>query len=243
MSHAAGSEYIVGARIVQKLMREARRYSRQIDRGLESIPPGWSIASYDPNILFDAFPRLQLRDGFQLAAYQYHAGGKGDGFVFVIPLRRWLPDPRGKESGLDWSSLGLTDFHADRKLLPAWVHRDVENHLEGDGSELSYFQASIFIRELREMGSLRHGCSWCTHEVLTSAARIARQHWAWMEPKPRNWRPVVRQNPEGVRQVVFYSHTGLGQERIILHIDTFFRDYRFNAVEKTVATGEGGYIL
>jgi hypothetical protein len=243
MGQAGGFEYIVGAHIVRKLMREARRCSRQIDRGLEAIPSGWSVASYDPNILFDAFPSLRLRDGFQLAAYQYHTGGGGNGFVFAIPLRRWLPDPLEKAFGIDWPSLSPSNLLSAEEHFPVWMHPDVENFLEGDGSTLSYFQASIFVRELREMGAPRRACSWCAHEVLTSGSRIANQSWTWIEPRPRDWRPLVRQDPEGAHQVVFYSHSGFGRESIVLHLDTFYRDYRFNAEEKPVAKGEGGYIF
>lgn len=233
---------IIAGRVVQKLMRKARRYARQIDQSLQPLPLGWSLATFDPNLLFDAFPLLQLRDGFHLAAYQYCEGGNGNGFAFAIPARRWLPDP--PEGGFNFEgSSAAPIFCSTGAMLPEWVHADVENFLEGDGSPLSYFQASIFMRELREMGAYWHGCSWSTHEVLTSAAQISKQHWNWKKHKPREWRPVVRQEACGFRQVVFYSHTGLGQEQIVIHRDTFTEGYRFSAEEEIIALGEGGYVF
>ena len=234
--------HAISAREVQKLMRAARRQSRQVDRLLEAMPAGWSVATYDPNLLFDAFPRLQLRDGFRLAAYQYYDGGNGNGFAFAIPADKWLPEPA---EGLDfgWSSSGAPILISAGHALPEWVHYEVAQFLEGDGSPLSYFQASIFMRELQEMGAFWHGCSWSTHEVLTSAAQIPKQKWQWQEKRPREWRPTVQQNPFGLWQVVFYSHTGLEQERIVLHRDTFEEGYQFSTEEKTIALGEGGYIF
>ena len=236
-------ERIVGALTVKKIMRTARRLSRQIDRSLEALRSGWSLSSYDPNLLFDAFPCLQLRDGFWLASYQFVEGGNGNGFVFAVPIRRSLPDPPEGGFNFSWSPSGLPIFHADEGCLPEWVHADFERFIEGDGSPLSYFQASIFIRELREMGSLWHGCSWSTHEVLASDSRIAKQKWEWEEKKPRDWRPVVRKDSAGLWRVIFYSHTGLGQETIIMHEDRFTEGYHFEADDKVIAVGEGGYIF
>jgi hypothetical protein len=236
------TEHFISALAVKKLMRASRRLSRQIDKRLEALPPGWSLASYDPNLLFDAFPNLRLRDGFQLAAYQFYEGGNGNGFVFAIPESRSLPDPQEGFS-FDWSSVGTPVFRSKEQPLPEWVNSDIGYFLEGDGSPLSYFQSSVFIRELQEMGSLWHGCSWSTHEVLTSVTQIAKQKWEWQEKKPRDWRPVVRQNSAGLQQVIFNSHTGLGQEQIVVHKDTFTAGYKFDMDDKVIALGEGGYVF
>jgi hypothetical protein len=235
--------YIVPQRIVQKLLREARKLSRQIDRGLRALPSGWSLADFDPNLLFDAFPRLQMRDGFQLAAYQFFEGGNGNGFVFAIPTRRSLPEPPEDGFSFDWSPSGTPTFRSGGRPLPEWVHADVERFLEGDDSPLSHFQASIFLRELREMRACWHGCSWSTHKVLTSATQIAKQNWEWKEERPLDWRPVVRQDSAGKWHVTFYSHTGLDQEQIIFHKDTFTEGYRFKVDDKVIALGEGGYVF
>jgi hypothetical protein len=232
--------HVIPAREVQKLIRAARRQSRQVDRRLEPMPSGWSVAPYDPNLLFDAFPRLQLREGFRLAAYQYYEMGTGNGFVFATPAGKWLPEPA---QDLEFSSTGAPALGAAGTPLPEWVHAEVGQFLEGDGSPLSYFQASIFMRELQEMGAQWHGCSWSTHEVVTSAIQIPKQKWQWQDKRLRDWRPTVRQNPDGLWRVVFYTHTGLEQERIIRHRDTFEEGYEFDTEQTTIALGEGGYIF
>ena len=242
MREQSNPAHVVPAREVRKLMRAARRQSRQVDRRLEPMPSGWSVAPFDPNLLFDAFPRLQLREGFRLAAYQHYEGGNGNGFVFAIPAGKWLPDPPG-ELDFAWSPEGASILSSGDSPLPEWVHAGIAQFLEGDGSPLSYFQASIFMRELQEMGAQWHGCSWSTHEVLTSMIRVPKQKWEWRERRPRDWRPTVRQNSDGLSQVVFHSHTGLGQERIIRHRDTFEEGYQFHTDEVTIALGEGGYVF
>jgi hypothetical protein len=235
--------YILSQRLVQKLLREARQLSRQIDRGLGPLPSGWNLADFDPNLLFDAFPCLQLRDGFRLAAYQFVEGGNANGFVFALPTHCSLPEPPEDGFRFDWSPSGSPIFCSGERPLPRWVHADVERYLEGDDSPLSYFQASIFLRELREMGACWHGCSWSTHEILTSATQIAKQHWKWKTEKPGDWRPVVRRDSAGNWHVSFHSHTGLGQEQIIFHDDKYTAGYQFDTYEKVIALGEGGYVF
>jgi hypothetical protein len=238
----AMTEHFLSALTVKRLIRKARRISRQIDKSLEALHSGWSLASYNPNLLFDAFPCLQLRDGFRLASYQFVDGGNGNGFVFAIPTRHSLPEPPEDDFGFDWSESGNPVFCSEQPL-PEWVHSNIESFLEGDGSPLSYFQASIFTRELREMGSLWHGCSWSTHEVLLSATQITKQQWKWQDEQPRDWQPVVRQNENGLWEVIFYSYTGLGQEQIVQNKDTFTKGYQFDVNGKTIALGEGGYVF
>jgi hypothetical protein len=236
------TEEILDAPVVVKLMREARRISRQIDRLLAPLPDGWSLALFEPNELFDAFPRLQLRAGFQLAGYQYCEGRTACGFVFAIPARRWLPDPSEGGLELDWSEDG-TPLLRSNQPLPEWVRPDIETFLEGDHSPLSYFQASIFMRELMEMGSIRRGGSWPNHRIVTAADQIAGQNWIWEGESPQEWRPVVQRKDTGLLQVIFYTHTGLRRERIVAHQDTFTSGYSFESADAILARGQGGYLL
>jgi len=223
-------------------MRKARRVSRHIDKGFEAPPVGWSVASYDPNALLDAFPSLRMRNGFQMAGYQFYDGANASGFVFAIPEDQCLPAPH-EGFGLELSANGIATLSSKDEPTPEWIRPDIGSFLEGDGSPLSFFQAAIFIRELQEMGSFWHGCSWSTHEVITSATQIAKQKWEWKETQPGDWRPVVCQISAGLWQVVFYSHTGLGREQIVIHKDTFTEGYQFDPDEEVIALGEGGYVF
>ncbi len=231
---------IIPARIAGKLLRDARRLARQITDGLGDTPPGWSVASYDPNRLLGPFSCLRLRDGFRLAAYQFHdGGGNGNGFVAVIPDDRSLPDP--PESGFDfaWSPPGSAVLSSAEGLVPEWVRLDIGHFLEGDDSPLSYFQASILLRELGELGAMWHGCSWATHELVTSHKRIPGRGWKWKRKEPQEWQPVVRRNRVRQWQVIFYTKSDLGQSRVVRHRDTFTDVYNFDSEEVEIALGRG----
>ena len=243
MTHRLESVLIISQNTAQKLLRGARKLSKQITRFYSEFSHGWSAETHDPNRLFDAFPRLKIREGFKLAAYQLMEGGNGNGFAFAIPTHLSLPEPREHEFDLGWSMSGTPIFCSGEQGLPEWVRADIGNFLEGDSSPLSYFQASIFLRELHEMGARWHGCSWSTHKLLTSAARIPKQTWQWKHDKPEDWRPRVMLNSAGLWQVLFYTHTGLGQEQIVLHIDTFTAGYQFDTVLREIALGQGGYVF
>lgn len=212
-------------------MRRARRISRAIERGLEPLRDGWTVDAYDPQELFEAFPRLWLREGFRLSAYHFCDGANANGFVFAIPEDRRLPEP--PEEGFDFE-------HAP---LPEWARADIGRFLEGDGSPLSYFQASIFTRELKEMGALRHGCTWATHKVLTDASDIAGKGWEWLEATPLEWLPTVWRDGGGRWRVSFHTHSGLGRERILGHSDIYTAGYHFEEDPTEIALGEGGYIF
>lgn len=224
-------ELVVGAKLVKGVMRRARRISRAIDRGFEPLRAGWTVDAYDPQALLEPFPRLRLREGFRLSSYHFCDGANGNGFVFAIPAERRLPEP--PEEGFDF----------ERDPLPEWASADIGRFLEGDGSPLSCFQASIFIRELGEMGTLRQGCTWSTQEVITDGREIAGQEWEWQEEEPLEWLPTVWRDGGGPRFVVFYTYTGLGRERILRHTDVYATGYRFEQNPREIALGEGGYLL
>ena len=210
---------------------------------MDTAPQGWSIASYDPTQLLAAFSCLRLRDGYRLAAYRFREGGNGNGFVFAIPEDRKLPEPPESGFGLGWSSSGSALFTCAEDSLPDWVRADVGHLLEGDDSPLSYFEASILLRELRELGAKWHGCSWSTHELVTSGRQKLWQRWKWLSKKPEDWRPEVTRDRMDRWRVTFYSYSGLVQERILRHRDTFQDGYQFHSEEAEIAIGKRGYIF
>jgi hypothetical protein len=60
---------------------------------------------------------------------------------------------------------------------------------------------------------------------------------------PADWKPRVVQEGGGVT-VVFFTYTGLDQERITRYVDTYHPgSYRFQTQANVIATGPGGYIF
>lgn len=150
---------------------------------------GWQLAPYDPNLLISACEHIRLRDSFKLASYQFMEGSNGNGFTLVIPEDRELPDPGGKIE-MWWEGAAPVFTIADT-AAPDWMHQNVSEFLEGDKSMLSYFEVSLFLRELRELGAMWHGCDWGDHEVLVSPRACDPVDWTWHASEPADWRPSV----------------------------------------------------
>lgn len=54
---------------------------------------------------------------------------------------------------------------------PKGMDPDVSGYLEGDGLPLSYFEASLWVWEMAELGAVWHGSSWSTYSVLVAEPR------------------------------------------------------------------------
>jgi hypothetical protein len=234
---------IIPATVAGRLRSAARRVAGDAERDLldRRLGAGWHRAPYTPGRLLAVFSRLALRAGFRLAAYQFLEGGNGNGFAVVVPADRALPEPP--------PGLTLWSFRAGRvEALPDWVRPDVLRFVEGDGTLRSYFEASLFARELDELGALWHGASWSTHTLITSRHQLDRRSlrlqepWRWVDTEPEEWRPTVTRSAGGVR-VRFYSHTALGQEVLLEHRDTFRRGYEYTADDRAIARGGGGFVF
>ena len=227
------TDYVVPAYRVNQMRRAARQFRvaaigaiRAHDGNDQSC-----IAPYDANGLLPVYLHLRMRAGYRLGAYQF--GGRGDAFCvpFVIPEHQDIPD--------------LTDFNfTDMRLhdLPGLVF-DFMQYIEGDDSPESYFEASIFNRELHELGAMWHACNWSTHTLLTSARMIPPDHdRRWKKEQPGEWRPCVKIAPKH-HTVTFYTHTGLHPERIELHTDVYTQGYTFTTKDDIIAEGNGGYVF
>ena len=66
--------------------------------------------------------------------------------------------------------------------------------------------------------------------------------WYWTAGPPKAWSPRVEQG-EGVTTVTFCTFSGLGQEAVYRHIDTYKPgSYRFETDKTQMATGPRGYV-
>ncbi len=228
---------------VSRLRTVGSRLEESLHRSSEenpSFPNGWQVASYDPNLLSSDCKHIRLRKGFKLASYQFMADGNGNGFTLAIPEDRSLPNPQGKIL-MGWDGPTPVFKIADTDA-PDWIHQDVDAFLEGDESALSYFEASLFLRQLRELGALWHGCSWSSHEILAAPREYDPATWKWESPVPSDWRPSVRRVTSKEVEVTFLTYSGLGGQQIVRHVDTYACGYRLAPEETVIATGPGGYV-
>lgn len=139
----------------------------------EPVVEGWSKCTADPMRLLAAFKSLRVREGYVLRAYQYFTGGNGNSVVCALPVAADFPEPdncRGERADL---------FDPPRPLLA--LERMMQG-IDGDGTPRSYLSASIFLRELTELGALWHGCDWSTRSIVgTDPTLDDPDHWEWSE--------------------------------------------------------------
>lgn len=225
---------------VNLLRRRAR--DAWADRFPEETPEGWSISPLDLRPFLAVFSPLKLKPGYILRAYQFRYRRDGHTLVWALPETAVFPPPD-------------PDAEDDPPPPPAALE-NIMDVIEGDGTPWSYLCASIFAREVSEIGTFGHGSRWAAHHLLgtdpweTAAASQPTSPdrgptgtaWQWHMPKPKSWLPSVAIN--GHQPVVtLYTYCGLDVQRIAQHIDTYEPDsYRFTSQETSMATGPHGYV-
>lgn len=237
-----------------EVIREMRlAYARKKNLIWEGLS-GWSLAPYDPDKLIQYFNCLSIRKGYRLSSYQSQSNaGNGSAFVFVIPKDRNLPK-RPPIKYLDSMYFGteieeelplpVRNFGFLRRIfpsyrsLPDWVEDDIEPHIEGDGSPLSYFQASIFFRELYELGSMWHCVWWGHHDLITSIDKLPEKKWNWEQSKPVSLIPIVWKDKNQRWNVTFYTYDDMNAD-FNFHNDIFGNGYEFKTCSTLLASHEG----
>jgi len=144
---------------------------QKMQEPLQGLPDGWSISPVDPNQVLALFPTLRLRNDRRLIAYQYVAGGNGNGFVLAWPKDAPVPEPPADQES---DPFCMEPFIAHLHSYLAAGGWDAEEYLsknimwaiEGDGSARSYLEASFFDREIHEFGAMWHGTDWGTHRLV-----------------------------------------------------------------------------
>ena len=243
------TETVISARVAERLLLHAREAGGSTD----DSESGWSRITSGPEDILAVFKRLKLKSGFMLAGYRFQKGGNGNGFLYAVPNGTRLPAP-------DECPVDPTQFLSPP--IPPMALDDVMDAIDGDGSPLSYFCASLLERELSEYGAMWHGCSWSTHELVTQdpfatggclrpksgdADQMETQrdieNWRWLKSKPSRWEPRVKMG-EGNVTVTFHTYSEYVQMGIYRHVDRYKPGvYRFKTKRIMILEGPGGYIF
>jgi len=216
---------------IDKFLLTAKPYE---DRFIKPVP-------YKPEALLQFYPCLRLKKGFHIESIFGSNPGtdrtSSKGFVFIIRDGRKFPMPQSEkqdEELLDFLTWG--EALSKKDPLPKWVHQNVASYLEGDGSPLSYFQSSMFIRDLYELGATWHDLDWNVNTVLVSSDQIPKdEKWTWHVPKPDNWLPTVWKDEDDDWNVTFYTHDDMKAE-IIFHDDIYRKGYDLGIFHSTIAS-------
>ena len=197
---------------------------------------GWSLSKADPGQVLACFSELKLKPGIKLWAYQFKENDSGNGFVIALPAGSdpldYLPTP---EAPLPVSPVQLMSV------------------LEGDATPQSYFQASLFLRECKELGALGHGINWLDHHLLTNDCwdntkgphvgynfepLVVNLHdWNWLCDMPQQFVPRLEtRGPDSGPRLTFYTYHGRNDPRITRHEDVFAtQGYSLHSKEETIA--------
>jgi hypothetical protein len=204
----------------------------------------WTVSQWDPATMLGTFDCLSLKPGTRLDAYCYKSSLGSNCFVYALPQSASLPDP---------SLCPKSSRHFLKPPVPPEAMDDVMSAITGDGSALSYLQASILARELREFGAGWHGLKWSLQFVRdqnpAASGSIAEANpgqpavgWKWLE-SVAEWRPLVSINETEVT-VEFYTTCEYYDRRIVRNIDTYQAgNYCFTSKETIVADGGPGLCL
>jgi hypothetical protein len=229
---------------------------------------GWTLAPYDPNELISIFSCIHLKQGYHLESYQgQDKSGNSSAYIFVLPENRTLPkrSPRKALDDLLDADMGIVEkksalrsfiykvlgiFFPRYRPLPTWADRDIESCLEGDGTPLSYFQASLCLREIYELGAIGHCAYWSHHTLVTAPQQPPvvewlpqnqdPMEWTWYEPEPEGWCPTIWKDENEKWNVTFYTIDTMGAD-LVFHNDTFINGYEYETFSTSIAHYPGGY--
>ena len=211
----------------------------------------WVKSPVEPVEIVKLFAPLRIKPGFTLRAYVCDATLLGTGCVWALPADAEFPDPEDR-----------TKLVALYPPKPLRALDDCMEAIEGDGSLRSYLLASILHAPAGRIRCGWHGLRWTTHVLLRSnpleapeALPATDDHadpgagilagfrtpshspWAWLEPQPVEWRPVISRAGSEIT-VVLHTYSPLGQEAIYRHVDRYAQGgYKFTTEMKRLATG------
>lgn len=186
----------------------------------DNPPQGVHKSGADPTRVADGLRRLSLKPGLVLRAYLVNDYLGGNGYVYALPEDVPLPDPPDDMLG--------HRSQMREQLRPAVALPHVMDAFAGDGSPVSFMEASMLVREIQEFGAWWHGVAWHTHSIVEAnpvppepeltpvqswlsglewwGGPRGRQ-WDWRAPPPKDWRPSVAIEDSGVARVSFLTCT------------------------------------
>jgi hypothetical protein len=195
---------------------------------------GWFKSHENPENIVMGFSHLRIMRGYKLRAYQYRAGGNGNGVVWAIPIDKTLPDP-------------TEHMEYIFKPKPDYVLTDFMEAVEGDRTPMSYLQASVVYHELHEFGAMWHGVSWGRDVILPDSQNEGSYmdcyEWDMLEEEPAIIEPHFYYNREGNPVIVFYTINDIGTITLNRYIHVFSKDDYTVKVERTCIAEAGGGII
>ncbi|HOX27831.1 MAG TPA: SWIM zinc finger family protein [bacterium] len=178
---------------------------RQTEKGL--VVWGGSAAK----TLLRKFDLLRMKDGFRIDGYYFYDGMGGNFRPVAMPADMDLPD---------WTDDSRNPVF-EPEAIPDGIDTEIDSYVVHDHTPKSYFQKSIFLRELDDIGAFWHGCSdWHIKGIVLEKSEVLQaiksEKYDFTELKntPELLLPKISYPANGSIEVTFYFLSGgLGSTR------------------------------
>jgi len=171
----------------------------------------WFVSTLNPGAALIRLPGLCIKLDWRLVTYLYRVPGDGVGITWAVPEA--LSTTAQLESVLENSS--------DRQHppQPKGALPDFMEAVEGDRSPASFLVASLFRREIQDLGATGKSIGWGNHRLVDALPPQAQ--WEWASDPIADLSPKVRILPDGKAAVEFFSCRIKPPVAIHRHIDQY----------------------
>jgi hypothetical protein len=202
---------------------------------LETYAPNyngqWFISSADPGGALMKLPGVRLKPTLRLVTYLLRSGTDGMGAVWAVP-EMLSTTAHLQKALIGGGTVGVGVLQVPQ---PGGALADVMEAIEGDRSPLSFVIASIFQRELKEMGALGKSSDWSHHRLIN--ALPSQRNWQWRVPTPpKDLSPKVVIYPDKRAAVEFFTCRITVPVAIYQHVDQYAADhYKASSISRAIA--------
>lgn len=176
----------------------------------------WFLSSVDPAGALLLLPGLRVKPGFRLATYLLRTPSGGIGHTCA------LPEDRSLTTQLESPLTDGSEWHYPP--YPEGCLQQVMQALTGDRSPLSFVVASLWGREIEELGATGRDRQWSHHQLIETVP--ARIEWRWRDGEIPSDRliPRLQIDPNGSVTVEFYTCRILKPYALFRHRDSYPAD-------------------
>lgn len=185
----------------------------------------WYISTIDPAEALLKLPGLWIRAGIRLVTYLQQRPDGGLGLTWALP--ELLSTTEQLEAAIAASN-GTQAPH------PQGALPNVVDAIEGDGSLSSFLAASIFLRELKELGRFGKQARWSHHRFVDQVP--PQVNWQWRTQVPKDFAPKVVTLPDGQVLVEFFSCRVIQPIALFRHVDRYgSSSYQSQTADQVIA--------
>lgn len=184
---------------------------------LENHEPGpniegrWFLSSVNPGEALLRLPGLGVKPGFRLVTYLLRTKDGGIGHSCAVPehLSCTVQLEAALTEGTEWHY----------PPFPEGALQQIMEAIDGDRSPLSFLLASLWRRELQELGTAGKDRQWGHHRLIETVPQ--RVKWRWKEEGFQDLAPKVKILPDQRAAIEFFSARVVKPYALYRHMDIY----------------------